>query len=577
MAAPRPVQACGGTFCDNGPNAMPVPQTGESILFVKGDGVVEAHIQIQYDADGQAEEFAWVVPVMAQPELSVGSQSLFDALATNTAPTYGTSTWFEPCGGGSGGWDPDPCGDDDGGGGSVKLDAGAGPSDPGEPEVVDHQLVGAFEMFVLDGGTPEGVMTWLGDNGFAQDPVAEPILGEYLADGFMFVAFKLAPSAEASEIHPVVLRYEGDEPCVPLRLTAIAAVDDMVIRTYFLADERMAPTNFKHVELNPLKLDYLGLGANYGEVVSMAVDEAGGQAWVTEFAGSSEIVPPESIPEASWPIALMLGATGFETVRAIVENGWVVCDGLECTWQNPLLEGLLLEHLSLPEGLDPTDVWHCPDCYIEELEAPFDSVAFVNAVEERIIDPARYAVELIATWPTLTRMVTTLSPHEMTVDPLFHEQPDLPDLDLTNEIGTINSFCDGARSFNMPDGRLVGLPGADWPEIEPDVMPWATVIADVPPVGAPQVLTDNTELIDELLSRFNEDSEARAPVGMQCGGTGDDGVWSEDGGIGPIDDWPGPGQDRDDVRSGCGCTSANGAPATLVLVLLSLGLARRRE
>jgi len=554
---------------------MPVPQTGESILFVMGEGI-EAHIQIQYDADAQAEEFAWVVPVMAQPELSVGSQSLFDALASNTAPTYGTANWFEPCGVGTGGWEPDPCDDDGGAAGGVKLDAGGGPpSEPGEPEVVDHQLVGAFEMFVLDGGTSEGVMTWLGDNGFAQDAAAEPILGEYLADGFMFVAFKLAPSAEATEIHPVVLRYEGDEPCVPLRLTAIAAVDDMVVRTYFLADERVAPTNYKHVDLNPLKLDYVGLGANYGEAVSMAVDEAGGQAWVTEFAGSSEIVPPGSIPEASWPIALLLGASGLEAVQTIRDNGWMTCDGIECTWTNPLLEGLLLEHLSLPPHLDPTDVWHCPDCFEDELGLSFDSVAFVNAVEERIIDPARYAVEVLATWPTLTRMVTTLSPHEMTLDPLFAEQPDLPDIDRTNEVGTTNIFCDGAQSFNLPDGRLVALADAEWPDIEPDVMPWAWRIADIPPVGAPQVLTDNTELIDELRQRFNDEHEARPPTGMQCGGTG-----GTDGGLDghdfPIDDWPEPGQDRDDA-GGCGCTSGDTAPATLLLVLLSLGVARRRE
>jgi hypothetical protein len=40
--------ACGGTFCDSGPTAMPVDQTGENILFVMGDGIVEAHVQIQY-------------------------------------------------------------------------------------------------------------------------------------------------------------------------------------------------------------------------------------------------------------------------------------------------------------------------------------------------------------------------------------------------------------------------------------------------------------------------------------------------------------------------------------------------
>ena len=43
--------------------------------------------------------------------------------------------------------------------------------------------MGAFEVFVLDGGTVDGVMQWLGDNGFQQDPAAEPILGEYLAEG----------------------------------------------------------------------------------------------------------------------------------------------------------------------------------------------------------------------------------------------------------------------------------------------------------------------------------------------------------------------------------------------------------
>ncbi len=40
--------ACGGTFCDSGPQAMPVDQTGENILFVMDGTTVEAHVQIQY-------------------------------------------------------------------------------------------------------------------------------------------------------------------------------------------------------------------------------------------------------------------------------------------------------------------------------------------------------------------------------------------------------------------------------------------------------------------------------------------------------------------------------------------------
>ncbi|HEY3236040.1 MAG TPA: hypothetical protein VGJ84_15090, partial [Polyangiaceae bacterium] len=47
-ALPRTASACGGTFCDSGPTAMPVDQSGENILFVMNGNTVEAHIQIQY-------------------------------------------------------------------------------------------------------------------------------------------------------------------------------------------------------------------------------------------------------------------------------------------------------------------------------------------------------------------------------------------------------------------------------------------------------------------------------------------------------------------------------------------------
>jgi hypothetical protein len=50
-SVPDRADACGGTFCDSGPNAMPVDQTGENILFVIDGTTVEAHIQIQYDPD----------------------------------------------------------------------------------------------------------------------------------------------------------------------------------------------------------------------------------------------------------------------------------------------------------------------------------------------------------------------------------------------------------------------------------------------------------------------------------------------------------------------------------------------
>ena len=547
---------------------MPVDQTGETILFVHGEGWMEAHIQIAYDPETTAREFAWVVPVMALPELSVGSQTLLDAMATATAPRYGFSTWGEPCSGDDG--STDPCAGEGDDGGDAKLDAGASP--PSEPEVVAHELVGAFEMFVIEGGTPQGVMTWLGDNGFAQDETAEPILAEYLEEDFLFVAFKLAHATDASEIHPVVLRYAGDEPCVPIRLTRIAAVEDMVIRTYFLAESRVVPSNYKHVELNPLKIDFLGRGANYNEVVAMAVDEAGGHGWVTEYAGAASIVPTGRLAAAQWPIASLLGATSLETVQFVLDQGWVQCDGIECAWDHPLLEGILAEWLPLPDDFELESLWYCPECFADDLdESAWDSVRFVAELETRIVAPTQHGLALLDTWPTLTRMVTTLSPVEMTRDPFFHQNPDLPDVRRTGELGSSNLFCDGASSFNLPDGRLVATPGGSWPDIAPELMPWAASVADMASAGAPQVLTDNGELIAELLARFNELYAPRDPFRLSCGEDSSGGL---DGSLAGVAD---SGGSEPRGVGACACTSAGGDRGLLLLMVgvFGLGLATR--
>ena len=84
---PTDARACGGTFCDNGPQAMPVDQSGENVLFVMDGKTVEAHVQIQYE--GAAERFAWIVPMPKVPDVQVGSALLFNALLQGTVPSYG--------------------------------------------------------------------------------------------------------------------------------------------------------------------------------------------------------------------------------------------------------------------------------------------------------------------------------------------------------------------------------------------------------------------------------------------------------------------------------------------------------
>ena len=195
--APRSVQACGGTFCDTQPTSMPVDQTGETILFVLDQGFVEAHIQIQYESE-DASKFAWVLPLPEVPEIEVGAWRFVDAVLDATVPVYGMPT-------------ASSFGGDDGGIGFIDSpDGGTVP-----PSIVAQDTVGAFEYAVLSGGTVEGVVQWLEDNGYAQDPEATPILEEYLDEGMVFVAFKLVNGEDVEDIHPIVVRYPGDEACIP--------------------------------------------------------------------------------------------------------------------------------------------------------------------------------------------------------------------------------------------------------------------------------------------------------------------------------------------------------------------------
>jgi MYXO-CTERM domain-containing protein len=526
LLTPSTVEACGGTFCDAGPTAMPVDQTGENILFHIGDNSVEAHIQIQIDPDTPAEQFAWVIPVLSLPEFEVGSQLLFDNMLNGSVPIYGRSFTSDQCAA-----PPDDSTQNTTAlstGGEFSDEDGGDTGDPGGPDVVFTGSVGAFEIAVLDGGTVEGVMTWLGENGYQQDPAAEPILASYLEQEFLFVALKLGVEAGVEDVHPIVIRYSGVEPCVPIRLTAIAAADDMDIRTFFLGDARVVPVNYRHVLVNPLKIDWLNDGANYKEVISMAVDaqEADGNAFVTEYAGPSDVISTGNLYNDQWDpteyAALVDSPVG--TMELLSSDNLYYCDvdfELTCYGLHPLIESILAEYIPVPAGLDPYTFYSDLAGNAAQIDLlAWDPVAFSTALDERIFKPGLRATQLVEANPYLTRMYTTISPSEMNADPIFRKNTSLPDVD-NNRQATQRTLCDDSILITLPDGREIYFPAEvplEWPAFQEE-MPWDEDIdqenmAD----NAPLInLVDNTEKIDALLEDFNKQrGYGDIPTGCNC-------------------------------------------------------------
>ncbi|MCR9164233.1 MAG: DUF2330 domain-containing protein [Nannocystaceae bacterium] len=547
LMAPATAAACGGTFCDGGQGGMPVDQTGETIVFAQGGGFVEAHVQINYDG-GDASQFSWIVPVPAVPEIEVGSLDFIDQLRSATVPSFGITSGTNECiaqpteTGISSGFITDP----DGGGVSVDPD----------PEVVELSTAGAFEYVILQGGTSTTMMQWLEDNGYAPSPIAPAIFDAYIDEGSVFVAFRLNHLAGIEDLHPVVIRYAGTEPCIPLRLTAVAARDDMDIRALFLGEERVLPTNYRHVRLNQLRLQWLQSASNYATVVSRALDEAGGRAFVTEYAGDSDIVDPTPLDATGFDATDFEGVDPLSVVAVLQQQGLVQCTD-SCGYTHELVPLLLREFLPAPDGIDPDVLYACLSCYEDVLSLDaWDEDAFIARYREYISDPMDHAADLLQTWPYLTRLYTRMSPSEMAFDPMFAE---VPGLSVVPNIWGAQRNTDPCCEDRvvLPDGATVrlGATGA-WPGWSND-MPYAAVVQQYQPDAPPANEVDNLSTINGELAAHN------AAVRSDCGGTGTGGDTGADPDSGPSSSGSGgsggpTASGGDTTSGGAGSTSSSG-------------------
>jgi hypothetical protein len=542
--APLEADACGGLFCDGGA-PVPVDQTAEDILFWTDGQTVEAHVRIVYD--GHPDDFAWIVPVMAVPEISVGSEPLFVQLGLATLPDWHLD--------GEG-----PCAP---GGNFISGDDDI----PPEPDILYQDTVGAFEVAVLQGGSSAEVVNWLDANGYAQEAAAEPILQEYLDEGFLFAAFKLKAGTDVDAIHPVVLRYAGGLPCVPLRLTRIAAEPDMGVRAYFLDSKRWFPKNYHHVELNLLKIPRLDEN-DIPMATTRAVDEADGHAFVTQYAGPSSVVDRTRVYQPAWKSTVFVDADPVTVPQLIADQGLNA---------HPLIQSILLEFLPPPPNVDPQDFWNDIEDYEDQIDHDaWDGPAFAAKLTEMIIDPGKKANGLFEHNAYLTRLYTTISPEEMTVDPTFHARAGLGDVaNVLRGTALSNNDCDD--EITMPDGRQFCVPSSEpWPTFK--AMPWAERIELVPMQGAPQVLVDNTDLIDDQLTAYNKTvscAESEMEEEDDEGGDGgDDGGSADTGGEGSHGS-----HDSTQANAGCGCSEASTLPAMGAFLLAGLGFVgpRRRS
>lgn len=497
LLPPSEAEAC-GCFAPPDPS-VPIVQAGERIVFSHEDGVVTAHIQIQYAGD--AREFGWLLPLPAIPQkgLQLGVEELFTQVINTTQPKYRVDFFT-----------PDTCDFSFGNRGGVNADAAQNPAPPSEPGlVVMEDSIGPFDYAVLDASAADEMFKWLTDNGYFIPTGTEDVVGPYIHDGAYFLALKLRSGESAGDIQPVVVEYEADYAMIPIVLTSVAANPDMGIQVWVLGEHRAIPRNYRHTILNDERIDWFNAGANYNDVVIAAANEApDGQTFVTEYAGSTERMRD---------LLDRPGRFGDRAAFEAITNPRRYAQELRQQGfpYGPALRSILARHFSLPEelrsqGVTEEQFYDQLDFFLASYEEDhpesfaeitFDPLALTEELWERVVTPTLEAGALFSKYPKMTRLYTTLSPDEMTRDPVFSFNATLPDID-NEHVANFTFLCDAVQSgpnntpgiLTLPDGRRFYLESvAMWSEkLATTSTPYSRRIELLREEGPPVVEVDNT-------------------------------------------------------------------------------------
>jgi hypothetical protein len=193
------------------------------LAMIVFDDMVEKII-FQIDYEGDAENFAWVIPVPGYPKLFSVEDDIFYELHKLTQPPLPPSFG---CGWGTG--SPLPGLEDEG------------------VHIWEENQVGIYHTTTLSATDPNSLVGWLNDNGYAFPVEGQEILDYYVQQNWFFVAMKIQheETMNSSEnytgaIQPIGIMFFSDEMVYPLKISTLSAPSwGTEVLIYAFSDERV--------------------------------------------------------------------------------------------------------------------------------------------------------------------------------------------------------------------------------------------------------------------------------------------------------------------------------------------------
>lgn len=242
--------------------------------------------QIEYS--GSPQDFAWVLPVHAGAQLQLSHDEFFaalDALSTPviTGPTPNCSAPSSGFGG---------CGSSSSASNGVAFSpsangsAGGGAAGSNGVQVISQSVVGPYDTVTLHSTNPNALYDWLVANKYQVPEATRPIIDAYVAEGFDFIALRLAPGQGVQAMQPVRVVTPGAGLSLPLRMVAVGVGANVGITLYVISDGRYQVQNFPDgtVDTSKLVWEHTQNQSNYTTLAAQVMAGGGGRTWLTEFA-----------------------------------------------------------------------------------------------------------------------------------------------------------------------------------------------------------------------------------------------------------------------------------------------------
>jgi hypothetical protein len=179
------------------------------------------------------EEWAWIIPVPAQPEVKATQPGIFAELDLISMPEIVWQAADE-----------------------VEVEGALSQEVDKAVEVLERAQVGVLDVAVLSGDQAATLLDWLEAEGFGVPRSLAAPIDAYMAEGWTFVAMRISPYASDYEIQdaqPVWLSFNTPEMVYPMRLTGVYG-NPLGLRLYILADHRTELDGFEVEFAGPAQL-----------------------------------------------------------------------------------------------------------------------------------------------------------------------------------------------------------------------------------------------------------------------------------------------------------------------------------